>query len=122
MLGLDVLDLSEGGAQPAIDAPISAAPSAAARLKRTATRLVGSHRMSQANLALNYVRGLVQHRRHVATGAKLALFQSNCHVSIDKARRVIGYEPQFDLARGMSSTRPYVQGRYGRLARFKRRG
>lgn len=124
MLGLDVLALEPqeaSGAAFEIDAPISNAPSAAARLKRTATRLVGSHIMSQANLALNYARGLVQHRRHVATGAKLALFQSRCQISIDKARRLIGYEPQFDLARGMGSTQSYVESRYGRLARLKRR-
>lgn len=124
MLGLDVLELEPQGATqttPELDLSSSAKPSAAARLKRTATRLLGSHLMSQANLALNYARGLVQHRRHVASGAKLALFQSHCHISIDKAQRVIGYEPQFDLARGMAATRPYVESRYGRLARLKRR-
>ncbi len=119
MLGLDAVELGPHVACVAV-ADIHA-PAAAARLKRTATRLVGSHVLSQANLALNYARGLVQRRRHVATGAKLALFQSRCDIDIGMARRLLGYEPRFDLARGMSMTRPYVEHRYGRLARLKNR-
>ena len=120
MLGLDAIELGPQEAAVAV-VDINAPASAVAGLKRTATRLVGSHVLSQANLALNYARGLMQRRRHVASGAKLALFQSRCDIDIGKARRLLGYEPRFDLTRGMSTTRPYIESRYGGLARLKNR-
>ncbi len=37
-------------------------------------------------------------------GLTLALLASRTHIRIDKARRLLGYEPAFDLARGMALT------------------
>lgn len=36
-------------------------------------------------------------------------FSSRCRVRIDKARRLLGYEPAFDLARGMERTAEYLR-------------
>ena len=40
-------------------------------------------------------------------------FPSRCRVRIDKARRLLGYEPAFDLARGMERTGEYLRWAYG---------
>ena len=40
-------------------------------------------------------------------------FPSRCRVRIDKARRLLGYEPAFDLARGMAQTGEYLRWAYG---------
>jgi nucleoside-diphosphate-sugar epimerase len=50
---------------------------------------------------------------HVPSGARLALYAARCHVRTDHARALIGYVPQFDLARGMAATAPYVQRVFG---------
>lgn len=43
----------------------------------------------------------------------LGEFSSRCRVEIAKARRVLGYEPAFDLARGMERTGEYLRWAYG---------
>jgi nucleoside-diphosphate-sugar epimerase len=122
MLGLDALELQPPEPCPA-DAPPDTTPrsSGADRVRQVARRLFGARMVGQANLAARYAISLVAPRRLVATGAKSALFRSRCHVRIDKARAALGFEPAFDLERGMEATRPYVTSSYGRLARLKRR-
>ncbi|MDX3969791.1 MAG: NAD-dependent epimerase/dehydratase family protein [Bradyrhizobium sp.] len=48
-------------------------------------------------------------------GLTLALLASRTHIRIDKARRLLGYEPAFDLARGMELTEQWA-GSAGLLA------
>jgi len=48
-------------------------------------------------------------REFVPDPQRLALFRSKARVSIDRARKVLGYEPRFDLERGMERTKIYVQ-------------
>lgn len=40
---------------------------------------------------------------------KLALYRSRTHVRIDKARRLLGYEPVFDFERGMALTARFIR-------------
>ena len=47
------------------------------------------------------------------TPRHLEEFPSRCRVRIDKARRLLGYEPAFDLARGMAQTGEYLRWAYG---------
>ena len=44
---------------------------------------------------------------------RLDLYAAKCVVRIDKARHVLGYEPEFDLERGMRCTTRYVRWAYG---------
>ena len=100
-------------------------PSKSARragLKRIATRLIGARALSRVNLIVSCARSMAfGGKRHVATGPKLALFRALCHVRIDKARRLLGYEPEYDLEQGMRLTQSYVLDAYGRLARLRSR-
>ena len=48
-------------------------------------------------------------REFIPDPQRLALFQSKARVSIDKARKVLGYEPRFNLQSGMERTKLYVQ-------------
>jgi nucleoside-diphosphate-sugar epimerase len=62
--------------------------------------------------AMVFLRGW--QRCHVA-GGKSTLYAARCVMSIDKARLVLGYEPQMDLDRGMAATTPYIYAVYGGL-------
>ena len=44
---------------------------------------------------------------------RLALYRSRAAVDIDRAGEALGWEPQFDLARGMQLTGEYI--RWARL-------
>ena len=44
---------------------------------------------------------------------RLDLYTARCVVRIDKARRLLGYEPEFDLERGMERTTRYLHWAYG---------
>ena len=44
---------------------------------------------------------------------RLDLYAAKCVVRIDKARRLLGYEPEFDLERGMERTTRYLHWAYG---------
>jgi len=46
---------------------------------------------------------------HVPDEQRLALLRARVTVKIDKARRLLGYEPAFDFERGMSLTAKYVK-------------
>ena len=43
----------------------------------------------------------------------LDLYAAKCPIQIDKARRLLGYEPEFDLDRGMRFTSHYLKSAYG---------
>ena len=47
---------------------------------------------------------------------RLDLYAAKCVVRIDKARHILGYEPEFDLERGMGCTTRYVRWAYGHRA------
>lgn len=51
-------------------------------------------------------------REFIPDPQRLALFQSKAHVRTDRAREVLGYEPRFDLEKGMERTKLYVQWAY----------
>jgi len=48
-------------------------------------------------------------REFIPDAQRLALFQSKARVRIDRAREVLGYEPRFNLEKGMEHTKTYVQ-------------
>ena len=50
---------------------------------------------------------------------RLDLYAAKCVVRIDKARHILGYEPEFDLERGMRCTTRYVRWAYGHRAQGK---
>jgi nucleoside-diphosphate-sugar epimerase len=72
---------------------------------------------SLADCLLVFIRGP---KVHLAAGAKLALFSSHCHVRIDTAKQLLGYEPRFDLRQGMERTASYVRKRYRFVSRISR--
>jgi nucleoside-diphosphate-sugar epimerase len=43
---------------------------------------------------------------------RLAMYKAKTHVRIDKARRILGYEPAFNLERGMEKTATFVRWYY----------
>lgn len=50
---------------------------------------------------------------------RLDLYAAKCAVRIDKARRLLGYEPEFDFERGMGRTTRYVRWAYGHRVQGK---
>lgn len=86
-------------------------PIAAAR--RLLARGLGTSGRLRLLLLLQRLRRLRGERVQVPTGARLALYAARCHVRTDHARALIGYVPQFDLARGMAATAPYVRRVFG---------
>lgn len=52
-------------------------------------------------------------REILPSDADLDLFASRCSVQIDKARRLLGYEPVFSLERGMELTTAYIRWAHG---------
>jgi len=82
-------------------------------LKNRLAAGLGAAGRSRLNMLLQRVRRAVRGRRvYVPDGAKHALYAARCEVRIDKARRLLGYEPHFDLARGMEATEAYVRQTY----------
>jgi nucleoside-diphosphate-sugar epimerase len=55
------------------------------------------------------VRREAEPRVHVPGDVMTALYTSQTTVRIDKARRQLGYEPQFDFSRGMELTAAYLR-------------
>jgi len=45
----------------------------------------------------------------VPDGQQLALYRTQATVSIERARRVLGFEPRFDFERGMALTRDWIR-------------
>jgi len=46
---------------------------------------------------------------HVPNATRLALYQSKTRVRIDKARKRLGYVPQFDFEHGMELTTRFIR-------------
>ncbi len=126
MLGVRSLRLVTGvqpqsSAPPFPDGANAAGGLAITTLKRFVGRRLGAAGRSRLNMWLQRIRAVTRGRRvHVPDSAKHALYAARCHVRIDKARRLLGYDPQFDLARGMAATADYVQRVYcGKSRRFR---
>ena len=123
MLGLNAITLSaetERVAPGETPSPGRSAPGVLSRIKATVTKAVGAQTVSKVNMAISFLRCMVLGgKTHVATGAKLALFRSRCDVRIDKARRLLGYVPAYDLDRGMQAVSPYIQRTYAQMARLR---
>jgi len=49
---------------------------------------------------------------HLPSAPQLALYAAHCTVRTDKARRLLGYVPGFDLERGMATTAPFIRSRF----------
>ena len=119
MLGVRSLRLLTRAELPLPDRTAAPAASGGGSMLRAIKRAVagrlGAGARSRLSLALNRVRTLVRGEGVLMpTGLKLALYAATCTVRIDKARRLLGYEPHYDLARGMAATQPYVQRTYGK--------
>lgn len=116
MLGVQSLrlaDLPAPGAEAASGVGPASRPSMAGTLKNLVATRLGAAGRSRLNLLLQRARRMVRGRRvYLPDGAKYALYATRCHVRIDKARRLLGYEPQFDLARGMEATEAYIRRAY----------
>jgi len=121
MLGVHSLrlaDLPVPAVQPVIGGDHASRPSMAGALKRLIATRLGAAGRSRLNLLVQRARRMVRGRRvYLPNSAKYALYAARCHVRIDKARRLLGYEPQFDLARGMEATEAYVRHAYAGSAR-----
>lgn len=48
-------------------------------------------------------------RLHLPNAAGLAVYRARARVSVEKARHLLGYEPQFDFTRGMALTAHYIR-------------
>jgi nucleoside-diphosphate-sugar epimerase len=108
---------AETHAKPAMT---GVARSRASQVKNLVTRMFGAQRVTRLNMWVNFSRSLVLGGVvHMPAGAKLALFRSRCHIRIDKATRLLGYEPRYDLEDGMRMTAPYILRTYGRFARIR---
>jgi len=58
------------------------------------------------------VKGILPRRLYIPDGMVLALYSSRCNVKIDKARRVLGYEPRFNFEQGMEKTAQFIRWSY----------
>ena len=116
MLGVQSLrlaDLPAPAAEPASGVGSAPRPSLAGTLKSLVATRLGAAGRSRLNLLLQHARRMVRGRRvYLPDGAKYALYAARCDVRIDKAQRLLGYEPQFDLARGMKATDAYIRRVY----------
>lgn len=92
---------------------LASRPSMADALKNMVAARLGAAGRSRLNLLLQRARQAARGRRvYLPDGAKYALYAARCDVRIDKARRLLGYEPRFDLKRGMEATETYVRQAY----------
>src|SRR5690606_8540852 len=66
-------------------------------------RRLGGHRF------WHHMRERVRPMQFPATEAQTALFASHAEISLDKARRLLGWEPKFDFASGMGITTEYIK-------------
>jgi nucleoside-diphosphate-sugar epimerase len=101
-------------------ATVSPALAPGKRLKNLVTKTIGSQAATRLNMWVSFLLSRVRGGTvHNPTGAKFAMFRARCNVRIDKARRLLAYEPRYDLEAGMRMTSPYIVDTYGRLARLK---
>ncbi len=71
------------------------------RRDQMASRVVQSTPIQSSNEAPNKP-------LHVPNETLLALYKPRTHVRIDKAKRLLGYDPQYNLERGMQITSQYI--------------
>lgn len=101
-------------------ATVSPAFSRGKQLKNLVTKTIGSRAATQLNMWVSFLLSRATGGTvHKLTGAKFAMFSARCNVRIDKAKRLLAYEPRYDLAAGMRMTSPYIVETYGRLARLR---
>ncbi|MBA3356210.1 MAG: NAD-dependent epimerase/dehydratase family protein [Pyrinomonadaceae bacterium] len=70
------------------------------------------YKLAQSSMGKNFARPVskaLPAPLYVPEEQLLALYGARASVKIDKARRLLGYEPAFDLDRGMSLTAQYVK-------------
>lgn len=92
------------------------------QLKNLVTKTIGSRAATQLNMWVSFLLSRAMGGTvHELTGAKFAMFSTRCNVRIDKAKRLLAYEPRYDLAAGMRMTSPYIVDTYGRLARLRQK-
>jgi nucleoside-diphosphate-sugar epimerase len=136
ILGVDALRLLPAEDRPIEDHEVPAPPDAAPehraappmrpatlsrgkQLKNLITRTIGSRAATRLHMSVSFLRSRVMGGTvHAPDDGKLA----RCHVRIEKARRLLAYEPRYDLEAGMRMTAPYIERTYGRLARVKTKG
>jgi nucleoside-diphosphate-sugar epimerase len=136
ILGVDALRLLPAEDRPIEDHEVPAPPDAAPehraeppmrpatlsrgkQLKNLITRTIGSQAATRLHMSVSFLRSRVMGGTvHAPDDGKLA----RCHVRIEKARRLLAYEPRYDLEAGMRMTAPYIERTYGRLARVKTKG
>ena len=113
ILGTHSLQLEPPGRAAVHAAAPRAAASLARRLRGMVLSRLGAAGRSRLNLLLRRLRTRIRGRAvYHASGAKRALYESQCVVSIDKARRLLAYAPAFDLRAGMAATGLYVRQNY----------
>lgn len=55
---------------------------------------------------------LMSRRLYIPRGQVLDLYQARCHIKIDKARQILGYEPKFGFKQGMELTGGFIRWAY----------
>ena len=118
MLGVDSLRLEPAGRPSAGALSGPAGPVVRPRsmgLRRIVLGRIGTANRSRLNFLVARLRQKLRGRKTLRSeGAKRALYEARCVVSIGKAEALLGYRPRLDLAAGMEATRPYLQRTYGR--------
>jgi nucleoside-diphosphate-sugar epimerase len=120
ILGLHSLQLVPpvtGGEAGPTEGPPPSPASSRAKAMQSSKRLVARYLSVQSRTRLNMALKRLMRRLHgevlhQPTGGKLALYRARCRVRTDRAMRELGYNPQFDLARGMAATAPYLRRTY----------
>jgi len=83
------------------------------RLKSALYSRMGARWRSQLNMLFRRIKSITRpNGASQPTSAQMALYSSSSNIRIDKAKRMLGYAPAFDLPKGMSSTRDYVRRTY----------
>jgi nucleoside-diphosphate-sugar epimerase len=120
--GLRLQSQAEPSPSMPVDPPSPNGPLKAAlrRLKAAVYSRLGARGRSQLNMIFRRIKSLLRpNGAFRPTAAQMALYSSLSSVRIDKAKRMLGYAPAFDLPRGMASTQAYVRRTY---VREKRQG
>jgi nucleoside-diphosphate-sugar epimerase len=84
-------------------------------LKAALFSRMGAKGRSRFNMIFRRIKALLRpNGTSHPTSAQIALYSSFSNIRIDKAKRLLGYAPVFDLPKGMASTRDYVCRTYGK--------
>lgn len=118
MVGGGGLELQPAGnTEPALpppaQAPVIARDGPISAVKNAIYSRLSARTRSRLNMAFRQLsKSLGRETARVPTGDTLSLYSSQCNIRIDKARRFLGYNPEFDLKKGMANTKSYVQQTY----------